>query len=69
MKSLETNLTELEKIVQTKSGQQRLFEDGEYLEWFRLLLNLAVTNYLLALRQKLLAEGAASSATASAGAG
>ncbi|GKZ72449.1 subunit of tubulin prefoldin [Aspergillus niger] len=49
VKSLETNLTELEKIVQTKSQQQRLFED--------------------ALRQKLLAEGAGSSATASAGAG
>ncbi|GAA89491.1 subunit of tubulin prefoldin [Aspergillus tubingensis] len=49
VKELETNLTELEKIVQTKSQQQRLFED--------------------ALRQKLLAEGAGSAATASAGAG
>ncbi|PYI28122.1 Prefoldin alpha subunit [Aspergillus indologenus CBS 114.80] len=49
VKDLETNLTELEKIVQTKSQQQRLFED--------------------ALRQKLLAEGAASSASATAGAG
>jgi prefoldin subunit 5 len=29
VKELETNLTELEKLVQTKSGQQRLFEDGE----------------------------------------
>ncbi|KAF9889229.1 subunit of tubulin prefoldin [Aspergillus nanangensis] len=28
VKGLETNLTELEKIVQTKSGQQRLFEDA-----------------------------------------
>ncbi|PYH92199.1 putative prefoldin subunit 5 [Aspergillus ellipticus CBS 707.79] len=28
VKSLEANLTELEKIVQTKSGQQRLFEDA-----------------------------------------
>ncbi|RAK97069.1 prefoldin subunit 5 [Aspergillus ibericus CBS 121593] len=28
VKSLETNLTELEKIVQAKSGQQRLFEDA-----------------------------------------
>lgn len=29
VKTLETNLTELEKIVQTKSEQQRLFEDGK----------------------------------------
>ncbi|KAL4893985.1 Prefoldin [Aspergillus ambiguus] len=28
VKNLETNLTELEKIVQTKSSQQRLFEDA-----------------------------------------
>ncbi|KAJ0424732.1 Prefoldin [Aspergillus carlsbadensis] len=28
VKELETNLTELEKLVQTKSGQQRLFEDA-----------------------------------------
>ncbi|KAE8364210.1 Prefoldin [Aspergillus caelatus] len=28
IKSLETNLTELEKIVQTKSSQQRLFEEA-----------------------------------------
>ncbi|CEN62325.1 Prefoldin [Aspergillus pseudodeflectus] len=49
VKELETNLTELEKLVQTKSGQQRLFED--------------------ALRQKLMSEGAGSSATAAAGGG
>ncbi|KAL4976819.1 Prefoldin [Aspergillus desertorum] len=48
VKELETNLTELEKLVQAKSSQQRLFED--------------------ALRQKLMSEGAASSAqTAAAG--
>jgi prefoldin alpha subunit len=29
VKELETNLAELEKLVQTKSSQQRLFEDGE----------------------------------------
>ncbi|KAL4741386.1 Prefoldin [Aspergillus similis] len=46
VKELETNLTELEKLVQTKSSQQRLFED--------------------ALRQKLMSEGAASSAQAAA---
>ncbi|KAL4916236.1 Prefoldin [Aspergillus aurantiobrunneus] len=28
VKELETNLTELEKLVQTKSSQQRLFEDA-----------------------------------------
>ncbi|KAL4774978.1 Prefoldin [Aspergillus nidulans var. acristatus] len=46
VKELETNLAELEKLVQTKSSQQRLFED--------------------ALRQKLMSEGAASSAQAAA---
>ncbi|KAL4755081.1 hypothetical protein BDW72DRAFT_86919 [Aspergillus terricola var. indicus] len=46
VKELETNLTELEKLVQTKSSQQRLFEE--------------------ALRQKLMSEGAASSAQAAA---
>jgi prefoldin alpha subunit len=30
VKGLETNCVELEKIVQTKSGQLRLFEDGKY---------------------------------------
>ena len=28
VKELDTNLTELEKVVQTKSSQQRVFEEG-----------------------------------------
>lgn len=43
VKGLETNCVELEKIVQTKSAQLRLFEDGKYQ---CLVCGLVRTNWL-----------------------
>lgn len=65
VKNLEANLTELEKIVQTKSSQQRLFEDGKPCFYIRSLY-LSLTHFS-ALRQKLLSENAPSTAAAAGG--
>lgn len=62
-------MTELEKIVQTKSQQQRLFEEGTVILRPFCYFVYVITDIRLALRVKLLSETTQSSAAATAGGG